>query len=221
MRGHGDSEWSDDGAYDLDVFAEDVRALVRELGDRPVLVGASLGGLSSLLAAGEDQRVPARALVLVDVAHRANPAGVDRILDFMAGRPNGFASVGDAAAAVAAYLPHRSRPEDLEGLRRNLRRRGERWVWHWDPRLLRSVPDRLELPGGAERYLAAARHADVPILLVRGGISDVVSSEIAEEFCMSVPRAEHVEVAHAGHMVAGDRNDHFIDATQQFLARIK
>ena len=218
LRGHGESEWSPDGAYDLDLFADDVRALVAAVGGRPVLVGASLGGLSSLLAVGEAPRAAARALVLVDVAHRPDPAGARRIVDFLAADPDGFATVDEAAAAVAAYLPHRERPDLLDGLRRNLRRQGGRWVWHWDPLLLERLAGRIDAPGAAERHLAAANAARVPILLVRGGISDVVPEDIAAEFCASVPGAQRVDVAGAGHMVAGDRNEHFIEAILPFLA---
>ncbi|UFQ19819.1 MULTISPECIES: alpha/beta fold hydrolase [Streptomyces] len=220
LRGHGASQWSSDGAYDLDVFAEDVRALVAELGGRPVLVGASLGGLSSLLAAGETPRAAIRALVLVDVAHRPDPRGVRRIVEFMRRRPDGFASVEEAAAVVSAHLPHRTRPYDPEGLRNNLRRQGDRWVWHWDPRMLHSFEGRTDPPGMAERLLDAARHADVPILLIRGGVSDVVPEDIAEEFCDMVPHARYVEVGDAGHMVVGDRNEPFIDALIPFLQGI-
>jgi pimeloyl-ACP methyl ester carboxylesterase len=220
LRGHGDSDWSADGAYDLDLFADDVRALVAATAGRPVVVGASLGGLSSLLAAGEPPRAAVRALVLVDVAHRPEATGARRIVEFLGSRPDGFASVEEAAAAVAAYLPHRTPPDDHEGLRRNLRRRGERWVWHWDPRLLDRLPGSIDAPAAAERHLAAARRVDVPILLVRGGISDVVSEAIAAEFCERVPGVERVAVADAGHMVAGDRNEHFVEAIMPFLARL-
>ncbi|WSL14260.1 alpha/beta hydrolase [Streptomyces sp. NBC_01283] len=217
LRGHGESGWSAGGDYDLDLFAQDVRALVAELGGRPVLVGASLGGLSALLAAGEAPRVAARALVLVDVAHRPDPRGFHRIVEFMRRAPKGFASVEEAAAAVGAYLPQRSRPEGSAGMGYNLRRRGDRWVWHWDPRMLDSFEGRMDPPGMAERLLAAGRLADVPVLLVRGQVSDVVREDIAEQFCDWVPRARRVEVAGAGHMVAGDRNDHFLDVIVPFL----
>ncbi|MCZ4119877.1 alpha/beta fold hydrolase [Streptomyces sp. H39-S7] len=221
LRGHGTSEWSADGGYDLEVFAEDVRELIAELGHRPVVVGASLGGLSSLLAAGEPPRAAIRALVLVDVAHRPDPRGFRRIVEFMRRRPDGYTSVADATAAVSAHLPHRPPPDDSEGMRHNLRRHGDRWVWHWDPRLLDSFEGRMDPPGMAERLLGAARHAEVPVLLVRGGVSDVVREETAEQFCARVPNALRVEVADAGHMVAGDRNDHFIDAILPFLEDIR
>ncbi|MBZ4318687.1 alpha/beta hydrolase [Streptomyces sp. SCA2-4] len=217
LRGHGASGWSPDGAYDLDLFADDVRALVTELGGRPVLVGASLGGLSSLLAAGEAPRAAVRALVLVDVAHRPDPRGARRIAAFMRHRPDGFADPGEAAAAVSAYLPHRPRPDDPEGIRKNLRRHGDRWVWHWDPRMPAAFENRMDPPGLSDRLLTAARRTATPILLVRGGISDVVPEHIADQFCAAVPQARCVDVPGAGHMVAGDRNEHFIDAIVPFL----
>ncbi|MFD9367716.1 alpha/beta fold hydrolase [Streptomyces sp. NPDC060020] len=221
LRGHGTSAWSADGDYALDLFAEDVRAIVARLGGRPVLIGASLGGLASLLAAGEAPQAAIRALVLVDVAHRPDPRGFRRIVAFMRGHPEGFADVGEAAAAVSAHVPHRPRPADPEGIRTNLRRHGDRWVWHWDPRMPDSFEGRMDPPGMAECLLDAARHADVPILLVRGGISDVVREDVAEQFCDSVPRARRIDVLGAGHMVAGDRNDHFLDAIVPFLERLE
>ncbi|WP_234334245.1 alpha/beta fold hydrolase [Streptomyces sp. NRRL B-1347] len=217
LRGHGTSDWSADGDYDLDLFADDVRALVAELGERPVVVGASLGGISALLAAGEAPAAAVRALVLVDVAHRPDHRGVRRIMEFARARPDGFASVGEAADAVSAYLPHRPRPHDPEGIRKNLRRHGDRWVWHWDPRMLDGFAARPDPPGRAERLLAAARRAALPTLLVRGGVSDVVGADIADEFCAGVPHVRRVDVGDAGHMVVGDRNEHFIDAIVPFL----
>ncbi|MFD3719624.1 alpha/beta fold hydrolase [Streptomyces sp. NPDC058674] len=217
LRGHGASAWPADGDYSLDVFAEDVRAIVAELGDRPVLIGASLGGLASLLAAGEAPQASVRAMVLVDVAHRPDPRGFQRIVAFMRRDPDGFADVGEAAAVVSAQLPRRPEPSDPGGLRANLRRRGDRWVWHWDPRMLDSFEGRMDPPGMAVRLLDAARRADVPILLVRGGISDVVREDVADQFCDGVPRARRVDVAGAGHTVAGDRNEHFLDAIVPFL----
>lgn len=217
LRGHGDSGWSADGDYDLGLFARDVRALVAELGSRPVLVGASLGGLSALLAAGEAPRAAVRALVLVDVAHRPDPRGFRRIVEFMRRAPEGFSSVEEAAAAARAYLPHRPRRVVSAGMGNNLRRQGERWVWHWDPKMLDGFEGRMDPPGMAERLLSAGRHAGVPLLLVRGQVSDVVREDIAEQFCAQVPGARRVEVPGAGHMVVGDRNEHFLDAIVPFL----
>lgn len=218
LRGHGESEWSPGGLYPLDVFAADVRAIAAQLGRAPVLVGASLGGLASLLAEAEVERSIARAVVLVDIAHRLEPEGVTRILTFMAARAQaGFASLEEAADAVAAYLPHRKRPRDLAGLARNLRLGADgRWRWHWDPRFLDG--GQAEDPARAsERLHAAARALRVPTLLVRGRLSDVLSEEGAREFLALVPQARYADVGDAAHMVAGDRNDAFNAAILDFL----
>lgn len=221
LRGHGDSGWSPDGSYALELFADDVRAWC-ELGAEPrLLMGASLGGMSSLLAAGEAPRVLVRGLLLVDIAHRGELMGAKRILEFMRAHPEGFASLEHAAQAVAAYLPYRASRSSAEGLRPNLRERNGRLFWHWDPRLLDGFDLNADRHAFAERMLRAARAVEEPILLVRGAASDVLSAEIAEEFCREVPRARCVDVAGARHMVAGDQNDPFLGAILSFVSRLR
>jgi pimeloyl-ACP methyl ester carboxylesterase len=215
LRGHGDSDWSPYEDYGLDTFVGDVADLCAAFDVPPVLVGASLGGLSSMLAVA--QGAPATALVLVDVAHRFEPAGARRIVEFMQARPAGFDSPDQAAEQVAAYLPHRAAPADSEGLLKNLRLRDGRWHWHWDPALLGAGRP---LVGVAERLRTAVAGLDLPILLVRGAISDVVTPEIAAEFATLAPRAEVVDVPAAAHMVAGDSNDRFTAAIAGFLERV-
>jgi len=220
LRGHGESGWSPDGVYGLVPFVGDVRYLANDMADTgtpAVLVGASLGGLASLVAIGEAPHAPATALVLVDVVPRMEPEGVDRIKAFMTSAPDGFANIEEAADAVAAYLHHRPRPDDLSGLRKNLRQRPDgRWVWHWDPAFMTQGTRHNEFDD-IDRLAAAARAITVPTLLVRGGISDVVSVDGARELQALIPHARLVDVAGAGHMVAGDRNDRFSDAVLTFL----
>ena len=217
LRGHGDSAWSPDGRYSMDEFTADARAVIRALGRPPALVGASLGGLASLLVAGSPPP-PVAALVLVDVAARIEPEGAREIGAFMASAPNGFASLEEAADAVAAYLPHRPRPKDSSGLMKNLRLRDDgRLHWHWDPAFIRGLPD--ETPRDSTPFEMAAARLTVPTLLIRGGLSRVVSREGAQAFLKLAPHAELVDVADADHMVAGDANDRFNSAVFDFLAR--
>ncbi len=137
LRGHGESTHPRPPAYALEDFAADVRALIAAVADAPIVIGASLGGIASLLAITEPPQAPAAGLVLVDVAHRFQPRGGGRIVSFMEQHPDGFANLSDAAEAVAAYLPHRARPRDTTGLRHNLRCSEDgRWMWHWDPEIL-------------------------------------------------------------------------------------
>lgn len=217
-RGHGDSDWAPDGIYGQDRMVNDLVAVVHQLGDRrPVLVGASMGGGISLQAVGEDH-VDATALVLVDMAPRLEPEGVGKILAFMDGKPGGFASLEEVADAIAGYQPHRTRPRSLDGLGKNVRLGADgRYHWHWDPRWRSGTPD---LEAMYERQATWSRTLTLPTLLVRGGLSDVLSEEGAQSFLELCPHAEYVSVTDASHMVAGDRNDIFANAVIEFLTRV-
>lgn len=216
-RGHGDSEWAPGGDYHLEQFAEDLAAIARSLPEKPILIGASMGGLLGLLIEGESSSSVFRAMVLVDVTPRWETEGVGKILSFMAQHPEGFDSLEHAADEVARYLPHRER-KDPERLRSQLRQHADgRWRWHWDPRLLAHVA------AEAERYIprlqAAATQVQIPVLLLSGGRSDVVSEHTIREFMQLVPHAEHVCIDDATHMVVGDRNDVFTREISRFLQR--
>lgn len=232
QRGHGESDWIADGAYAFADYAADAVALARAVseahGQRPILVGASLGGIAGLMAEGETA-APAddgvlSALVLVDIVPRMDPAGVERIQGFMGARMvKGFASVEEAADAIAAYLPHRARPKSLDGLAKNLRRHADgRLRWHWDPRFIdgpRTInTDRDTL---LTRWEVATRRLRVPTLLIRGGRSELVNEADARAFLDLVPHARFADVSDAGHMVAGDRNDVFVDAVMTFLETLR
>lgn len=216
-RGHGDSDWAPDGIYGQDSMVEDLLCLLEALGrQRPVLVGASMGGGTSLVAVGED-RVDATALVLVDIGPRVEPAGVEKIVNFMRHKPEGFESLEEVADAIAAYQPHRKRPKDVGGLAKNLRLTPDgRYRWHWDPRFMLGPRD---IPKRTERLEACAQSLDLPVLLVRGGLSDVLSEDGAQAFLDMCPHSEYVNITGAGHMVAGDRNDVFGSAIVDFLTR--
>jgi len=224
LRGHGESDWSDGGDYRLTSFALDVQEVLRQVPPQPVLVGASLGGFTTMLLAGEISPGIARAAVLVDIVPNMDESGANRVHNFMADRvKSGFESLDEVADMIAEYNPHRPRPTDLDGLRTNLRRRGDRWYWHWDPKFISNtaslppteVADVDRMNAAVETILAGG----VPMLLVRGQMSDLVSQERADEFLARFPQVEFVDVRGAGHMVAGDRNDVFADAVLDFLNR--
>jgi non-heme chloroperoxidase len=222
-RGHGESDWDSAGDYRLEAFVRDLRGVLAQLDDKPYLVGASLGGLVAMLAEGMADEPVARGVVLVDVTPRLEPRGVVRILQFMAARPDGFATLEEAADVIAGYLPHRERRKELAGLEKNLRRGVDgRYRWHWDPNLMKVwSPEHVhpdEVRRTTEERLHAARRLRCPVLLVRGRMSDVVSEEVAREFLALVPHAEYVDLA-AGHMVAGDRNDAFTESVLAFLRK--
>ena len=219
LRGHGDSDWAPDRDYSPAAIAHDVLRLIDCTGHKPALVGASLGGIAALLAAGESADPVCSALVLVDVTPRVNIEGARRVFSFMRSHPDGFEDLEEAADAVAAYLPHRPRPQAAGGLAKNLRPAPDgRLRWHWDPALVEPGIEARLMP--AERLLAAAARLTVPTLLVRGARSDVVTPDTAAEFRSVLPAAEFVTVPRAGHMVAGDQNDAFTSVVTEFLDRV-
>ncbi len=214
-RGHGESDWSPNRDYRLTAFASDLASILDELRKPTILIGASLGGITSLLHLGEGQSPWVRGLVLVDVAPRVNLNGVERILDFMAANPDGFGSIEEAAAAVSAYNPDRPRTANTSGLGANLRMRDDRYFWHWDPAFLddrRSDRARLE-----PRLEAAARRITVPALLIHAGRSDVVTETEVRHLQKLMPHCRYHRIEKAGHMVTGDANTMFNGAIRRFL----
>jgi len=216
-RGHGDSDWAPDGLYGQDIMVEDLKCVVAALGNRrPVLVGASMGGGTSLVAIGEDH-VDATAFVMVDIAPRIEIEGVDKIQAFMSQKPEGFSTLEEVADAIGNYQPHRKRPRTLDGLAKNVRLGTDgKFRWHWDPRFR---PAKRDLEKRHARLEACSKKLALPTLLVRGGMSDVLSEQGAQEFLRLCPHAEYVNVTGAAHMVAGDRNDIFGNAVIEFLSR--
>ncbi|MPY99043.1 MAG: alpha/beta fold hydrolase [Actinophytocola sp.] len=214
-RGHGDSGWAATDGYTLDHLVDDLTHAARQLHDRPVLIGASMGGLTALVAQAE-HRI-GRALVLVDIAPHMNTNGAERIVEFMGQHRDGFATLDDAAAALTAYNPHRQRAR-IEGLRKNLRRhRDGRWYWHWDPQLLHLMADSTALTDIMNRISDATQHVAVPTLLIRGELSDVIDDHSVEHLLEHIPTATSTTVANTGHMVVGDDNDVFTERLLDFL----
>lgn len=221
-RGHGESERVPRGDYHMEQFAADLLMVAENAmspdGRPPVLVGASMGGLLGLLVAGEAEpdRPPFSALVLVDITPRWETAGVERILGFMRAYPDGFASYDEAASAIEAYLPHRRERKSEAQLKPLLRQDAHgRLRWHWDPALLDGVV--AESERYQPRLFAAAARVTVPVLLLSGSRSDVVSTHTVDEFLRLVPHARHVSLPDATHMVAGDANDAFTREIADFI----
>jgi pimeloyl-ACP methyl ester carboxylesterase len=216
-RGHGDSDRSPNANYTVDALCADTLQVLDQIGRPVILIGASMGGMTGILVADAAGPEKVTKLVLVDVVPRYEKDGSARIRDFMFSHVHGFESLDEAADAVAAYLPHRTRPRSPEGLKKNLRNRDGRWYWHWDPKFLTAPADDAFVR--EEKLEQAAIDLTIPILLIRGKLSDVVSPEGVKDFLAKVPHAEFVELSDAGHTAAGDDNDAFSDAVVQFVSR--
>jgi pimeloyl-ACP methyl ester carboxylesterase len=229
QRGHGESGWVATGNYGFIDFAKDLVAVTRQVQalhrSRPVVVGASLGGFAGMLAEGKENPGGLSALVLVDITPRVDMGGVSKIIGFMGDRvEEGFASVEEAADAIARYLPNRAKPRDLSGLSKNLRHHADgRYRWHWDPAFLktRQNHDSHLAEKVQQDMLTATGNLALPVLLIRGQNSELVSMDHVREFQEQVPHAKFTDIRDAGHMVAGDKNDVFATAVEEFLVDLR
>ena len=221
LRGHGESFWDSDGDYTFDAHRDDLVKIIQKLGKKANLVGASLGGMISLSLAGhEEESKHCSGLIMVDIGMRPNDQGSDRIVEFMRSGAKGFASVEEAADAVSGYLPHRERPKDISGLKKNLRLKEDgRYYWHWDPLFLTDRTGMGEVREERFKQLEnSAKRIAVPTLLVQGALSDILTNKEKEEFLNAVPHAKFAEIQQATHMVVGDKNDIFAEAIVDFLS---
>jgi pimeloyl-ACP methyl ester carboxylesterase len=223
LRGHGDSDWDPAGDYQALSIGQDLIHVVATLGDQPMLIGASLGGIAGLMAEAVIAPGTFRSLTLVDIIPRSDPEGAAKVLGFMAANAEqGFATLEEAADAIAAYLPHRPKRTDLSGLSKNLRLKPDgRYYWHWDPKFTQGVRgDGAAVPEVSRRsfdFEAACHAIEIPVHVIRGRMSELVSLEAAQAFIGKLRHGSMTDVSDAGHMVAGDRNDMFLEAVVAFL----
>tara|TARA_R110000803_G_scaffold56917_5_gene114455 strand:+ start:21231 stop:22457 length:1227 start_codon:yes stop_codon:yes gene_type:complete len=180
LRGHGASEWSPDGRYDLDVFVEDLKCVLSQLPSRPVIVAASLGGWIAAAAIGEDGGHLAAGLVLADA-----PPEIDAA----------------AAHKVSEALRKYAERSDVK--------------LEWDPKFLKGM----DLEAATRRVSAAAEAIKLPVLFVRGALSELTQAEAAGRYVKKFENAEFAEIREAGHMVAFDRSDLFNATLLDFLER--
>ena len=219
LRGHGDSDWSEDGDYAIESYKEDLKNIINQLGKSASLIGASLGGMVSLCTAGDrDCSDLCNALVMVDIGIYPNEEGSNEILKFMSSGSKGFSSLEEASDSIASYLPHREKPKDVSGLKKNLRLKEDgRYYWHWDPRFIESRTSNTS--DYKLRQKIYAESVNIPTLLIRGALSNVVTQDEVDDFLETIKHAEFIEIDRAAHMIAGDRNDIFANAAISFLQK--
>ncbi|WP_161363608.1 alpha/beta hydrolase [Streptomyces sp. SID3343] len=213
LRGHGDSDWSDD--YRIDTMAADVVAAVDHLGfERVGLVGMSLGGV---IAAHVADVWPDRVerLALVDVAPGVDYESTRHVRAFMAalGPVRDIETVVEAAMRVNPKADRAGVAYRMSTLFRRAPEGG--WVPKGDPR----PPDFPVILAAIDRLADRLNRVPAPVLLVRGGRSRVLSQAAAERLVEQVPDGELVVVPDAGHNVQEDDPAALIGALRTFLTR--
>lgn len=224
MRGHGDSDWDAAGDYTLERYAHDLSEIAAALGGGVYHVGASLGGNAAIPACARLAPGLFRALVLVDVVPQVDMGGVAEVLGFMGEHlEHGFADLDEASRAVSAYRGEPPRPSgQATGLARYLRPRGDgRLVWHWDPRFVIGRATGRLTPEYRERLVADLVTLRLPVLLLRGLDSNLVTDAAEAAFRAVLPQAHVWHVGGAGHMVVGDQNTQFAADLDLFLTGVR
>ena len=210
-RGHGDSQWTP-GRYQFQEHAQDVAALLEELGVRgAVLVGHSAGGKYAFTQAAND---PSRlaGLVIVDMDPDAVNPGSSSMFDR-------YRSEGDEWPDLEAVVERlRSRGPDasdatLQRLAQAMTRPSGDGGLRW--KRDRRVVTEYERPDAWE----ALARISVPALIVRGAGSTLLRGDVARRMVASIPDAHLVEVP-GRHWCIDENPEAFLSALGCFLERI-
>jgi pimeloyl-ACP methyl ester carboxylesterase len=214
QRGRGETGWAPDGRYAVGDMTDDLESFVHALGLKDfTLVGLSMGGLVAMDYAGRKPKALA-ACVIVDIGPEVETTGSDRIETKLLA-PNVFESRADAFADARAA---NSRPP--EAIHRHhsdaslMLTQDGRWTFRSDP-MLRSTQS-LQRPDSETAWRIWA-NIDVPIQVIRGELSDVLSQTVAERMIQTKSQARLAVVPNAGHFVPVDAPDGFLAAAGEFL----
>ncbi len=203
FRGRGESAYAKDPmSYVPLTYAQDVVALLDDQKiDRFVTIGTSLGGIVTMLLAG---LVPGRlaGALLNDVGPEIEPAGLARIRGYV-GKPSTWPTWMHAARGVqesnAGAYPDWGIEQWLAMAKRLYRLNSAgRIVLDYDMK----IAEPFRLPGneaGPDMWRALAALAGVPVLVVRGALSDILSARTAERMVATLPDAALVTVPGVGH----------------------
>jgi pimeloyl-ACP methyl ester carboxylesterase len=217
QRGHGDSEWVRPVAYSPTDYASDIARFVQHIatsGEKPVVVGHSMGGLN-VLAFARRHPENARGAMAVDVAITSS-RGRDRYLRRLKGLP--LVTYPDLATAKARFrlMPNEGGiPEEIvhEIAERSLARTDEgRWTLKFDRESF--------LGGDGLEVLETIKEIRIPTMLVRAEHSRIMTAEAAEQARASNPRARLVTIAGAHHHVILEKPDAVARVIEEFAASL-
>lgn len=217
QRGHGDSEWSRDADYSSNAMGLDAAAFIDAMGlDHLIVVGHSMGGQNAMrLTLSHPERVT--KLVLVDIGPEVSRDGAKSIRRFVT-ETREFDDIDHFVSRVQEYDPYRSREHIERTVKYNMLKRADgKFVSKHDH------GERLKATGEHRRQgdrftLDDVRDLPMPMLLIRGADSNILTADGAERFVAAVPDGRLVTVPKAGHNVHGQNTPAFLEAVVPFLA---
>ena len=218
QRGHGDSDWAEDGDYSPETQQADIAGVVQALNLRDfVLMGLSMGGRNSFTyAATHPGHV--RALVVVDAGPENMRSGSQNISNFVQ-QEDELDSVDDFVQRVLQYNPRRDPVQVRGSIMHNLKQLPNgRWTWKYDRRLRQPGGRRFQHdPDTTERLWGYLESLQCPTLVVRGSQSDIVALDTADGMHQRISNGRLATVENAGHLVMGDNPSGFERVVTEFL----
>ena len=216
--GRGDSDrLTNPMLYAVPQYVADMTQLVKKLGVSQIdWFGTSMGGLIGMVYAAMPNS-PIRRMLINDVGPRIEPEAIARLGSYV-GQPFSFTNRSDALTKLneicATFGEHSAQEWEIYNGPMLIEREG-RWIMHYDPDI--SVPFASVNPIMAKAGEMAMWHAfkqiHIPMLIVRGGKSDLLSAATVAEMCKVNPYARSIEIPDVGHAPA------FVKSEQIALAK--
>jgi len=220
QRGRGDTDWDPDRNYYTDQYVSDFEAFADTLNhERFHILGHSMGGANALMYAG---RHPERvaSLILEDSgpgAANIGSAGVERIFKELKSTPMSFATWDDAWAFWRKARPNVSENAIASRVANSLREDDGAIVWKHDQAGITECRINPAPGRGAPDLWPSVEAVQCPALIIRGGVSDYLSTATAQAVCERNDKFTMYEIPFAGHYVHDDNLDTFLDVIRPFL----
>ena len=221
QRGHGDTDWHPEGHYSAEDHQNDLDEFTKAINlQQFTLVGLSMGGRNSYTFTARHPEL-IEALVICDVGPELNSVGTSHISQFTSG-PDQFDSLDELAQHAYRYDPNRSLDQFRGSVVNSVKQLPSgKWTWKYDRRFRgqqgRGAMSNAEV---VEQHWGFIKSIRCPTLIVRGGVSDVFTMEVAQRMQSLIPGSQVTEVPNAGHLVAGDNPAGFEKAVKKFLGAL-
>ena len=218
LPGHGHSSWRSDGNYEPSVLAPDVATAIETWAPKTrLVVGMSLGGLTTLALAGQRPDL-VLTLANVDITPGVNSQKAKAITDFVNG-PQSFASFEDLLARTIEHNPTRSESSLRRGILHNAKQQPDgSWQWRYDRSTHPSPQDSNQRIERLAALWDVISNLKCPFTLFRGGTSPVVDDADVAELLRRKPNSQVIVVDGAGHSIQGDRPVELADALTRLMA---
>jgi pimeloyl-ACP methyl ester carboxylesterase len=214
QRGHGDSDWAQDGAYTAEDFRDDLAAFIDTLEiEKPVIVGHSMGGRNAIIYAGTYPEKTDR-LVAIDSRLRSDPINAMAIQLMANSILEHLTSIEEGVEALVKFSP--SIPRELA---EDLVANGARKLadGSYAPKFDLTMKDQALSKLLVSDLWPYLKKIVCPTLIMRGANSPIMPKDVAQKMVEVLPNGQFSEIENAGHLVPQENHVAFENAVIAFL----